>query len=82
MNVTLPLYHFNNDKINVNLEYLNANYLLVSAKFADKSIAAAAAGEASATICLVAPPVLNDEFLSGTEVRLLLKLYVIFKPSL
>ena len=57
-------------------------YLLVSAKFADKSIAAAAAGEASATICLVAPPVLNDEFLSGTEVRLLLKLDVIFKPSL
>ena len=79
MNVTLPLYHFHK---NVNLEYLNANYLLVSAKFADKSIAAAAAGEASATICLVAPPVLNDEFLSGTEVRLLLKLYVIFKPSL
>ena len=57
-------------------------YLLVSAKFADKSIAAAAAGEASATICLVAPPVLNDEFLSGTEVRLLLKLDVIFKLSL
>ena len=79
MNVTLPLYHFHK---NVNLEYLNANYLLVSAKFADKSIAAAAAGEASATICLVAPPVLNDEFLSGTEVLLLLKLYVIFKPSL
>ena len=45
-------------------------------------MAAAAAGEASATICLVAPPVLNDEFLSGTEVRLLLKLDVNFKPSL
>ena len=48
----------------------------------DASIAAAAAGDARATICFVAPPVLNDEFLSGAEFLSAFKLLVALVSSL
>ena len=44
-------------------------YLLCSAILDEASIAAAAAGDARATICFVAPPVLNEELPPENECR-------------
>ena len=48
----------------------------------EASIAAAAAGDAMATICLVAPPLLKEEFLTGAEFRSPFKLVGDFESSL
>ena len=45
-------------------------------------MAAAAAGDARATICFVAPPELKDEFLSGAVLLSAFKLHGAFESSL
>ena len=48
----------------------------------NKFAGAAAAGDAMATICLVAPPLLKEEFLTGAEFRSPFKLFGDFESSL
>ena len=57
-------------------------HLLCSAWLEEASIAAAAAGDAIATICLGAPPLLKEEFLVGAELLSPFKLLGAFEVSL
>ena len=57
-------------------------HLLCSAWLEEASIAAAAAGDAMATICLVAPPLLKEEFLTGAELRSAFKSFWLLESSL